>query len=352
MNDIAFDYCGCATGDDFIGREGDVSRFQSFVRQRKNIILNDIPASGKESLVRRAYDGLKRESPNFALCTVDLFNVRTSKDFAIKFHDSVAAAFPNVGLLPITGNPETLSDDDFSDLMSSAEKVCSTKGYTIIALMKEFQNVALFEDADSFFAKLQSVWSKHHGTVYVLSGSAVNEMKYIFDQKKYLYDFAENIPLSRIEKNRCAEFINSTFLKAGKVIEDWQIDLICNVSDCHPGYLKQLAGLCYNRTRGYVLEGMAEASVENLVEIYRPHFTSIMSDLTPNQINLVKAVLDGVQRFSGEDVIRKYRLNSSANVFRIKDALQKKEVVTFDSDDNARIMDPLLRYWLDNYYFK
>jgi hypothetical protein len=352
MNGIPFDYNGYASGDDFIGRSGDVTKVQSLIRQRKNIIISDIPASGKESLVREACSGLKRESPNFALCMVDMFNVRTSADFVLRFHNSIAEAFPSAGLLPADSCPENLADDGVEMMLSSAEKVCAAKGYTLIVCLKEFQNTALFEDADAFFERVESVWSHHHGAVYILTGSAVNSMKYIFEERKYLYDFAERVELSRIDDRAFDDYINSVFLKAGKVIEDDQRSMLCKVSDCHPGYLRMLAGICYNMTRGYVMEGMVEASVEDLIEICRPHFISLMGDITLNQINLVRAVLDGVQKFSGEDVIRKYHLNSSANVFRIKEALQKKEVVTFDSDDKARIMDPLLRYWLENYYFK
>ena len=54
---------------------------------------------------------------------------------------------------------------------------------------------------------------------------------------------------------------------------------------------------------------------------------------------------------SSAEMVERYRLNSSANVARVKDALQKKEVITFDNEDNARIIDPLFAYWLRNYYF-
>ena len=49
----------------------------------------------------------------------------------------------------------------------------------------------------------------------------------------------------------------------------------------------------------------------------------------------------------------KYSLNSSANVRRLKDALMKKEILTFVGEDaKPVILDPLFEYWLRNYYFK
>ena len=62
-------------------------------------------------------------------------------------------------------------------------------------------------------------------------------------------------------------------------------------------------------------------------------------------------MLDGVIRFSASDVIEKYSLNSSANVRRVKDALKKKEVLTFNDKDEPEILDPLFKYWLEKHYF-
>ena len=74
-------------------------------------------------------------------------------------------------------------------------------------------------------------------------------------------------------------------------------------------------------------------------------------NLTANQVNLLRAVVDGVRKFTSSEMMERYRLNSSANVTRVKDALQKKEVITFDAEEGARFIDPLFEYWLRNYYF-
>ena len=76
-----------------------------------------------------------------------------------------------------------------------------------------------------------------------------------------------------------------------------------------------------------------------------------MDDLTDHQLSLVEAALDGVVRFSASDVIEKYELNSSANVRRVKDALKKKEVLTFNEKDEPEILDPLFEYWLRKHFF-
>jgi hypothetical protein len=76
--------------------------------------------------------------------------------------------------------------------------------------------------------------------------------------------------------------------------------------------------------------------------------------LAPSKpLNAVLYEQDGYTKFSTAEVIRKYSLNSSANVRRVKDALMKKEIITFTgTDERPVILDPLFEYWLRNNYFK
>ena len=105
-------------------------------------------------------------------------------------------------------------------------------------------------------------------------------------------------------------------------------------------------------TRGYLMEPGLIDALAALVSVHEPRFMDIMNGLTTHQVNLLKATVEGVTRFSSAEVIRQYGLNSSANVKRIKDALMKKEVLSFDEDDKPSIIDPLFEYWGKKYYFE
>ena len=89
-----------------------------------------------------------------------------------------------------------------------------------------------------------------------------------------------------------------------------------------------------------------------IISVHEPRFMSMVNDLTDHQLSLLKAILDGVVKFSASDVIDRYRLNSSANVRRVKDALKKKEVITFNEKDEPIILDPLFEYWITKKYFE
>jgi hypothetical protein len=89
-----------------------------------------------------------------------------------------------------------------------------------------------------------------------------------------------------------------------------------------------------------------------MIALNEPRFMIMVNDLTDHQLSLLVAVLDGVVRLSASEVIEKYHLNSSANVRRVKDALRKKEIITFNEKDEPVIMDPLFEYWVSNHYFE
>ena len=100
------------------------------------------------------------------------------------------------------------------------------------------------------------------------------------------------------------------------------------------------------------MEPVLVDSLDTLVAIHEPRFIDTMNSLTTFQVCLLRAVLDGHTKFSSAEIISRYNLNSSANVRRLKDALCKKEIITFDEDDNPEILDPLFEYWVKKKFFE
>ena len=98
-------------------------------------------------------------------------------------------------------------------------------------------------------------------------------------------------------------------------------------------------------------ESVLMEALSFMIAIHEPRFKSMVNDLTDFQMSLVKATLDGVVKFSASEVIEQYKLNSSANVRRLKDALKKKEIITFDENEKPYFLDPLFQYWLEKYYY-
>ena len=117
-------------------------------------------------------------------------------------------------------------------------------------------------------------------------------------------------------------------------------------------YINHFASICDHLTKGYITDATLQEALDMLISIHEPRFKDLVSDLTGFQVSLLQATLDGCKRFSSADVIERYNLHSSANVRRLKDALCKKEIITFNENDDPVVLDPLFEYWLRKYFFK
>jgi hypothetical protein len=186
-----------------------------------------------------------------------------------------------------------------------------------------------------------------------MTGSQVNAMKYIFEQKRYFYRQAVHLPLEMVGEREIIDHIVKGFLYGtGKSFDRNLAMGACSLFKCHVWYLNHLAAICDSMSKGFINEGIMVEALNSMISIHEPRFLNLVNDLTDHQLSLMKAILDGVVRLSASEVIEKYHMNSSANVRRVKDALCKKEIITFNEKDEPVIMDPLFEYWLTKYYFE
>ena len=126
----------------------------------------------------------------------------------------------------------------------------------------------------------------------------------------------------------------------------------CSLFKCHMWYLNHISAICDSMSKGFINEAIMVEALNSMMALHEPRFVNMVNDLTDHQLSLLKAVLEGVVRLSASDVIERYHLNSSANVRRVKDALRKKEIITFNDKDEPVVLDPLFEYWVRRYYFE
>ena len=148
-----------------------------------------------------------------------------------------------------------------------------------------------------------------------------------------------------------ADHVLKGFSVGGKVIERDLIQVVCGLFRNNIWYINSFFFICDALSKGYISEITFNDALSCMVSVNLPRFKAIMDDLTGFQERFLKAVLDGNVKFSTTEVIENYRLNSSANVKRLKEALMKKEVLSFNDKDEPSVQDPLFEYWLRKYYF-
>ena len=217
----------------------------------------------------------------------------------------------------------------------------------------------LMEDGrfETIFSLLKEVMMQNSGTedrkfCFIFSGSKVNAMKYIFEDYKYFYRTVEHVPITPVDGRDIVEHVMRGFQNSGKVIEQDMIRASCELFRGNLWYINHYMAICDSMTKGYINDGILMEALRMMLSLHEPRFMRMMYSLTVYQINMLKAILDGVVKFSSTEVIEKYGFNSSANVRRVKDALCKKEIVTFNERDEALVLDPLFEHWLRKYYFE
>lgn len=380
--DTYFVYDSHVTGRNFVGRKTECTVLSNLLEAGENVCLYEAPKAGKTSLVQQSMFNMRASGKPFIVAYVDVFNVRTKREFLKKFGGAViraAYSTPSDYASAITKHLQgthfvfdaaqfaskedivcmnwDADENDVYMMASLSQKIAQEKGMPVYVVFKEFQNVMQAEDFEDIFRCMERVFvekdrSARYKAAFIFCGSMVNAMKYIFAEKKYFYRQVNHLPLSVIDDKDAIEHVVRGFRLNGKVIERDLALGACKLFRCEMWYLNQFFSICDSMSKGFINEAILMDALNALISVHEPRFKVLVNDLTDHQLSLLRAVLDGVVKFSASDVIERYRLNSSANVRRVKDALRKKEIITFNDKDEPVVLDPLFEYWVSKYYFE
>ena len=381
MIDTAFPYAQYVTGKNFVGRRADVTLLGNLLGQGENVLLSEPPKSGKTSLVQQALFSMRMSGKVFTVGQFSALNIRTPEAFLLRLGNTIlrmVASSPMeyaaltekfLGGTHFVFDPANYADEDkILSLNWDLEQVdvqamlrfpyalAQDRGARLILIIDEFQSLNRLEDPDVILRPLDACMREMKGNgnlfSWVICGSGVNAMKAIFQSSQLFYRQLERVTLSPVDEREMADHVHKGFLAAGKVVEKELLQGACRLFRGHLWYINHFAAICDHMSKGYIVEQALVEALGMLVSLHEPRFNAVMADLTTHQVSFLRAVVDGVTRFSAADIIRKYGLNSSANVKRVKDALMKKEVLVFDENDNPYIIDPLFEYWIRKYYFE
>lgn len=378
--DSYFIYDRFVSGKYFVGRKNDVNSLANLLASGENVALYEPPKTGKMSLIQQTLFNMRVHGKSFMVAQLDLFNVRTLDEFLLKFASSVirptsstadeysAIVSKYLGGTHFVFDPTRFASDteevislnwepdqeDLARMLRLPGCLASEKGVPFYMIISEFQNIMKIDGWEDIFKEMEKVLGSPAQTPsvsFVMSGSMVNAMKFIFEEKKFFYRMHEHLPLSRVDNKEIIEHIMRGFMQGGKVVERELLLGACTLFQGNMWYLNHFSAICDSLSKGYMNESVLMEALSFMIAIHEPRFKSMVNDLTDFQMSLVKATLDGVVKFSASEVIEQYKLNSSANVRRLKDALKKKEIITFDENEKPYFLDPLFQYWLEKYYY-
>ena len=359
-----------AEGTYFTDRAEDARRLNANLTHGINTILISPRRWGKTSLVKKVLSEIDR--PDIKPVFIDIFQCKSEYDFYHIFATAVIKQTSSLfdewvemaktflynispkfsfGTDPINDfslsfewNPK---DNTEGDILQLPEKIAQKKGIQIVICLDEFQQIADFTDSVKFQKKLRSVWQHQQNVTYCMSGSKKHLMENIFNDKSMpFYKFGDMMFLKKIPTEEWVPFICGKFQETGKHISPDLAAKICETTENLSSYVQHLAWVVWYKTNKTVTNKDIVSAINDLMEQNKVFFQREVEQLSETQLNFLRALASGITSgFSRKEVIRKYRLESSANVQAVKKALLKKDLIDIDGQEIS-FNDSLFKLWL------
>ena len=233
------------------------------------------------------------------------------------------------------------------DILNLVERIAKAKNIRIVVCIDEFQNIEFFDDPLAFQKQLRSAWQHHKYVTYVLYGSKRSMLMQLFEKQSMpFYRFGDVMYIEKIAKDHWIAFLIARFQKTKKKISKELAARIADTVQCHPYYVQQLAHITWHNTHKEVTEAIYDKSVDDLLSGNLITFQKDFDSLSNVQVNLVHAVSKGnISNLTRAEVVNEFNLGSSANVIRMINALEKKEIVE-KINKQIIFLDPVFELWL------
>lgn len=364
-----------AEGTYFTDRIEDAKRLHANLTHGINTILISPRRWGKTSLVKKVIADINR--PDIKPVFIDIFQCKSEYEFyhafasavikqtasrldewvetAKYFLSNISPKFSfgsdpmNDFSLSFEWNPK---DDTETDILQLPEKIAQKKDVHLVICLDEFQQIADFVDTQKFQKKLRSVWQHQQNVTYCMFGSKKHLMENIFNDKANpFYKFGDMMFLKKIPTEEWVPFICAKFQETGKIISPELASKICEATENLSSYVQHLAWIVWYKTDKVVTNKDVTAAIDDLLEQNKVFFQREVEQLSEFQLNFLRALADSVTTgFSRKDIIKKYRLESSANVQSVKKALLKKDLINVDGQEIS-FNDSLFKQWLKRQTF-
>lgn len=369
-----FIYGTAVKNENFTDRVKESRQLRMNFENGLNTIIISPRRMGKTSLVDKVRYGIVDE--NIKVVYLDVYDCRCEYDFLNRFASAVLKATAgNVDKVASTVmeflsrvvptlhfTPEPLSDFSLSlgiapenykpeEILNLPEVIAKKRGVHIIVCIDEFQQVGDFPDSLGVQKRMRGAWQHHENASYCLYGSKKHMMMNLFQNRRMpFYKFGQTMFLDRIPADDWCEYIKSRFESKGKHIADEYARRICETVDCYSTYVQELAWTVFVETDEEVTEDGMTEGLNTLLNQNAAFFQNQIVSLTAYQMNMIRAICDGVHTdFGSKKIVDKYRLGSKSNIVRLKKTLEDKELIELQNG-NAVICDPVFELWFKREY--
>lgn len=372
---IPFQYGTLASKENFVDRVEDRAQLKNFLSSHINVMLVSPRRWGKSSLVKAATEELQQENKQVRVCYIDAFSIASEAEFYRTFASKVIACSSSkmekrmqdakkflTGVIPQIVIKDDVTnfmafdikfipqERDKMDILQLPEIIAKEKKIHIIVCIDEFQQLANLPEYKDMEGKMRSVWQHQEQVTYCMYGSKRHMMMDIFNNSNApFYRFGQIIFMQKIPKEEWIPFIINTFEKTNKRISTEFANLICDTVECHSWYLQQLCYFVWNVTKKEVTEDIFKQGLKQLISTNSPMFMSDTEQLSSSQIEMLRAIKDGVRQLSSAITKQTYNLGNPNTITKNKNSLIKKDIIEINKQ-SLRFVDPIYRLWFAQEY--
>jgi len=349
MKNLPFIFGKTSDSVNFTDREEETKRLEMNFKSLINTTIISPRRWGKTSLVENVAEKIRTQNKEIKICMLDIFSIRSEIEFYEHFAKGVLKGTSNRWEEMAENAKKFLSSDEILNL---PETIAKSKKISVIVCIDEFQSIGDFSESLAFQRKLRAHWQHHHNVGYCLYGSKRTMLLDIFSNVSMpFYKFGDIMFLQKIGNQNWGTFIKKRFEDTGKKITAEQAEYLAKLVDNHSYYVQQLAQQSWLRTKTSCNKTIIEDALQGIKNQLSLLFVGQIETMTGTQINFLKAALDGETAFSSQENLQKYRLGSSANIKKIKNALISREIIDI-SAQKVDILDPIFKLWLKEDFFK
>ena len=366
--DNPFVYKGYEGPSYFCDRERETEQMVGALRNGRNLTVISPRKIGKTGLIKHVFHRIKETNKDAICIYIDIFATQNLYDFVqvfgatiieeavkrekslmVKAFDTFKAWRPVLSYDSLTGLPTVSVSIEPSreehTLKSIFDHIEKLKKDVYVAI-DEFQQIANYPEKGVEALLRSHIQFSHAG--FIFSGSRQHLMAEMFNSpKRPFFQSTEFVNLQPLSETIYYEFSRHFFEKRkGSLSEEVFRDVYQRFSG-HTWYVQFVMNRLYETTKRADSIEQSNQVILSVVDTLAPQYEIMMTLLTTNQVNLLKAIAKEhkIAKPQSFEFVNKHNLSSPSSVKTALDVLVDKELV-YPEKDGYVVYDRFLAIWL------
>lgn len=363
-----FVYKGYEGPNYFCDRKQETENIVKALENGRNLTLFSPRKIGKTGLIKHVFHHINENNKNAICIYLDIFATQNLHDFVqamgiaiveeaverektlmAKVADAFKALRPVLSYDPMTGLPSISVDIEPSSEEHTLKGIFNhieSLNKDVYIAIDEFQQVANYPEKGTEALLRSHIQFSHAG--FIFSGSRQHLMAEMFSSpKRPFYQSTDVVALQPLPEAVYFDFSRRFFEANNGTLSEEVFHNVYQRFRGHTWYVQLVMNRLYESTKRVESKEQADQVILGIIDTLSPQYEMMMSLLTANQVNLLKAIAkeDKVEKPQSAAFIKRHNLSSASSVKTALETLADKELVYHD-ESGYIVYDRFLNLWL------